>query len=253
MVKIRDYLKKGAGIGIVTASLLFGLTDRIDAGILYSQKQVQQGVKLEQVLERIGKKYPKKQVEYFSKGLLQFKEGEFVKDPEIEKMIGDLNSEKEKAKTDPNYVVDGVNFYSDNTSIIDSKFHHIGDNVKDWLPIKEPEGTSYEKKFIIKNLEGFKNPRLGMEVFTCDSENNVYLNGKQIGFAPNISKSKWGDLMKKYKGKSPFLYGEVDISKELKEGENTIRIESKRSGGIFKNYDDFLMGRIQIVYEREGK
>lgn len=249
-MKVKNWLKKGAGIGIATAALLLG--SRTDAGILYSQKQVQQGVKLEQVLDIIRKKYPQQEVESFSRGFLQFRQGAwFVQDSEIDKMIQNLSPDKEKAKTDPNYAVDGANFYSENTFMIDSKLHHLGDEAKDWMPIKEPEGIVYEKKFILKNLEGFKNPRLGMEVFTCNLENRVYLNGEQIGFAPNISTGKWAGLIKKYEGKSPFLYGEVNIFKCLKEGENTIRIESKQSGRIFKNYDDFLIRRIQIVYDKK--
>ncbi|MDP3026456.1 MAG: hypothetical protein Q8N63_02020 [Nanoarchaeota archaeon] len=235
----------------ISAALLLGTINNAFSGILYSQKQVQQEVKLEQILEKIEKKYPKKQIEYFSRGFLQFAKEEFVKDSEIEKMIQGLNPNNEKAATDPNYAVDGVNFYSGNTFMIDSKLHHIGDGVKDWMLIKNPEGAVYEKKFILKNIKDMKNPRLGMEVFTADSNNKIYLNGKLVGFTPKMSKGKWGDLMNNYREDSPFLYGELDISKELKEGENTIRIESEKSGIILKSYDDFLMGRLQIAYDKK--
>lgn len=235
----------------VSAALLLGIVNNAFSGILYSQKQVKQNVKLEQVLERIRKKYPKKQIEYFSKGFLQFKEGEFVKDSEIERMIEDLNPDKGKAVTDPNYVVDGVNFNVDYTVVLDEEPHHIGDGRKEWFPVKkDPEGTFFEKKFIIKKLKDMRNPRITLEVFSADSDNNVHLNGKLVGLTPKITKKQWENLMNKYKNGCPFLYGEIPLD-NLKEGENIVKIESKKSGRIFKSYDDFMIRRIQIVYGGE--
>ena len=238
----------------LSAVLLLSLANKFNSGILYSQKQLYQGVKLEQVVDKIKKKYPKKNLEYFSKGFLQFAKGEFVKDSEIEEMVKGLNPEKEKAVEDPNYVIDRVNFDADYAIMLDSNFYHLGDGTKKWYPVKkQAEGIFYEKKFEIKNLDEMTNSRLGIEVFSADSENKVYLNGELIGFTPRISKGNWESLMKKYKENCPFLYGEIFVSKYLRKGENTIKIESKKSGRIFKSYDDFLMGRVQIVYDKKEK
>lgn len=238
----------------VRAVILVGtlLCNKVDAGILYSEKQVKQDVNLEQVFEKVKKKYPKEKVEYFSRGFLQFKQGEFAKDSEIEEAIQDLNPEKQRARTDPNYVIDGVNFKDGYCVMIESNTHHIGDGEKDWMPIKKPEGTIYEKKFVIENLEDMKNSRLSMEIFSSDSNNKVYLNGKNIGVAPKMKKGAWGTLMKKYREAAPFLYGELKVS-NLKQGENVVRLESEKSGMILKSYDDFLVRRLQIVYEKKEK
>ena len=245
MVKLKNFVRAG----ILVGALLVGAS-RANAGILYSQKQAKQDVKLGQVVKRVEKKYPGKKAEYFSRGFLQFKEQKFVKDSEIEEMIQELNPEKQRAVVDPNYAVDGVNFDDDYCVMIDSNSHHIGDGEKDWMPIPKPEGTVYEKKFIIKDLEEMGNLRLSMEVFSSDSKNKVYLNGIVVGMVPKMEKGKWGDLMKKYRGETPFLYGELKID-NLKEGENVVRIESEKSGFLFKSYDDFMMRRVQIVYNKK--
>ena len=94
---------------------------------------MKQNVNLEKVSERIKQKYPKKNIEYFSRGFLHFKEKKFIQDTEIDKLIQDSFS-------DPNNLIDGANFYSDYTVLIDDKLHHIGDGKKDWMPLPEPEG-----------------------------------------------------------------------------------------------------------------
>jgi len=250
--QIKEEMKKRLIKWGLVAALLLRLTNNTNSGILYSQKQVKQNVKLEQVVSKIEKKHHKKP-EYFSRGFLQFKEGQFVQDKEIDKMIQDLSPDKEKAKTDPNHIIDGVNFYDNYCIMIDPNTHHIGDGVKKWMSVQEPEGAVYERKFTLENLKDMKNIKLGMEVFSSDSDNRVYINNKLIGFAPKMKKSQWGNLMEKYKQRTPFLYKELHVSKYLEEGENTVRIESKKSGLILRSHDDFLVRRIQMVYDKENE
>lgn len=240
--------KKLLKFGLIT--LLLFSSVKANASILYNQNQVKQNIKLEKVVKRINQKYSKKNLEYFSRGFLQFKEQKFVQDSEINELIQGTyltKEEKEKAR----YTIDGINFQSDYAIMIDSNFYHLGDNKKKWYPAKkDPEGTFYETKFTLSNIQDMENPKLGLEVFSADSDNKIYLNGKLIGFTPKISKKQWGNLVKKYKENTPFLYGELPVSEYLKKGENIVRIESRKSGIIFKNYDDFLIRRIQIVYNK---
>ncbi len=237
-MQIKNKLIKWA----LSVALLFSLANKANSGILYSENQIKQNINLEQITNKINQKYPKKQLEYFSKGFLQFKDNEIIKDSEINNLIQKLNNK-------PNKTIDGVNFYNDYYIMIDSEPHHIGDGRKDWFPIKKnPEATNYEKKFILENPKNIKNPKLALETFSSDSDNKIYLNRKQIGILPKISKKQWGDLMKKYKKRAPFLYKEFDVSKYLKTGENIIKVESEKPRGFFKTYDDFIIRRIQIIY-----
>jgi len=234
------------------AALLIGTTANLNAGILYSSVQkdknsmsetkVKQKVNLDAVLSQIKQKYPVKKLEYFSRGFLQFEQGDFIRDSKIANNILGLGNS-----------IDAANLYADFCIMLDPNFYHVGDGKKKWFPVnKEPDGKTYTIKFNIDDFSKLKNPRLGLEIFTSDSENPIYLNGKLLGYAPYMGKGKWGDIMKKHKENCPFLYGEIPISNSLKEGENILRIESKKSRGLFgAKYDDFLMRRIQIVYSKE--
>lgn len=252
MVKIKDYARAGIRTGILAAAFLFNLADKANSSILYSQKQVKQEVKLENILTKIKQKYPNKSVEYFSRGFLQFKQGELMQDSEIDKIIQNTCLTQEE-KADPNYSIEAVNFNNDYCVMIEPNTHHIGDDEKSWFPIKKPEAIFYEKKFIMENLKDLKNPRLGIETFLSHADNLVYINGQKVGILPRITKKQWGDLLSKYKDKTPFLYGELDVSKYLKQGENILRIESVDYGKLFSNYNNFMIRRMQIVYNKRGE
>jgi hypothetical protein len=241
-----------------SAALLLGAS-RVDSGILYFSSQetsdsipvtkVKEEVDLGSIISRVKEKYPNKHLEYFSRGFLQFQEGKFIQDNEIDKSIKDLDIEN--GKRDSDYKIDGANFNADSLFMIDPDPHHIGDDKKSWLPIQKPEGLAYEKKFVLNNLESMNHPRLGIEVLLPNAENPVYINGQQVGFLPRIPKKEWSSLLQEYKSKTPFLYGEIPIAKYLTPGENTVRIQSVSSGGLFsKNYNNFMIRRIQIVYNR---
>ena len=242
-------LKKYIGTGILIASSLFSLADKANSSILYTQKQAKQDVKLEEVLTRINQKYPGKNPEYFSRGFLQFKPGELVNDVEISKLIQDSYL---KDSNDSNEV-ESINFNNNYCIMIEQNAHHIGDDEKSWFPIKKSEAVFYEKIFTIEDINDLKNPRLGIETFLAHADNLVYINGKKIGFLPRITKKQWGDLLSKHKDKTPFFYGELDVLGVLNKGENTLRIESVDYGKFSSNYNDFLIRRMQIVYDKTGE
>jgi len=246
---------------LIITLILAGLAGKANSGILYSSNQknqdsktkIQQNIRLEEIIEKTKQKYPKKELKYFSRGFLQFqikdKELEFIQDKEINNLIQKLNKDSNDSNS-----IEAINFYDNYTIIIDPEPHHLGDGRKEWYPVKkEPEGNVYEKKFNIKDIKAMENPRLSLEAFSSDSDNKIYLNEKLIGFVPKMSKKRWKAIIKRYKEKTPFIHGELSVAKYLKQGENTIRIESEKPKGLFKTYDDFIIGNLQVVYNKSDR
>ena len=244
MKSLKNLLRTGiSAIGILTV-----LSGNANPGILYSQEQTTQNTRLEEVVKKIGEKYPGKKPEYFSRGFIQFKGGEFIPDPEITTLI----QTSPQTSPDNKHLIDGANLYDDSCQMIDSELHHIGDDNKDWFIIEKPEGLTYQKTFTINSQIPY-NTRLGLEALFSDSGNKIYINNHEVGIVPQLTKSKWGKLLKQYNDETPFVYGEIDITEQLKQGENTIRIESRKKGGIFKKYDDFMIRRLQILYPNSSE
>ncbi|MBR9705835.1 hypothetical protein GOV14_02250 [Candidatus Pacearchaeota archaeon] len=245
-----DNLKKGKQIkkAFVTGALILaGLAQNVFPGTFHSSLEekekvttkTQQNVNLEDITKKIKQKYPKKDVQYFSRGFLQFSGYELVQDDEINKSI------QQKSLIGK---IDSANLSVDSVLMIDPYLHHIGDGEKDEFIIPKPEGTTYEKKFTLKGLNNVQNVRIAMEAIFSDSENKVYLNGHEIGIVPSISKKKWRKVLKRYRKDTPFIYGELNASKHLKQGENIIKIVSNKPRGLFKSYDDFMIRRVQLTY-----
>ena len=217
------------------------------ADVVSSGERTIEDVDTGKITQRIEEAYPGKKLVYVSRGFIQFSSGELVRDREVERMAEDLGKKlglKDK--------IDGINFSDGECAVIDNGPRHIGDSDKDWFPVKKSGGVVYERKFNLNDVEKLGRSKLGMEVLFADSKNKIFVNGQEVGCVPNLPKSRWGELMKKYEDKLPFHYGEVDVPlKHLKEGENVLRIESERVGRIIKNYDDFMVRRIHLFSEEK--
>ena len=235
----------------LTAALLFGYVSNSGGGVLYSNKKIHNNINLEQVTKKINQKYPEKKLEYFSRGFIHFQDEKYIQDSEIREVIANLNPNKPLSITDPNYAIDAANFNSDYSIMLDKKMRHIGDGVKKWMPVQKPEGKFYEKTFNIENTKEMKNPKLALEALFPYANNDVYINGNKLGILPKQKKGTWSKLLKKHKEDLGFLYKEYDITPYLRQGLNTVRIESEKPKGWFKSHDDLIFRRIQIVHSKE--
>lgn len=140
-----------------------------------------------------------------------------------------------------------IDFSAERSTPVEIACVHIGDaNEPPFVPQK-PIGIVWEKKFKLEKAP--EKAILVLELLFSSANCPIYVNGQEVGKVLTKSMLGWKKYHKQFGDNLPFVIQEIPLpSGILQDGENSIKIESKKEWNPFLGYDDFMIQHVRVNY-----